>query len=208
MAQVNTRDMLLALQLQENLIPQSVRGCNVSTPNHKETSPQKRKERRYKVEAEANFEGCESCTMVFTETRLHQDLTLFVSWKDFLTYALTGVWCQGKTRTGACVFITNNCWRQYTLHETVRKLNIKLVCLSLRPFYLPWKFGNIIPNPTATLRATVFIWGDFNHLTQVFNCMLNLRPDRRKYWLNVVKWTMFAEAKPKLLCPLLWNCSQ
>lgn len=49
----------------------------------------------------------------------------------------------------------------------------------------------------ATLRAPVFILGDFNRLTQVFSCMLNLRPDRRKYWLNVVKWTMFTEAKPK-----------
>lgn len=48
--------------------------------------------------AEDNFKGCESCTMVFTEKWLHQDLTLFVSWKDFLTYALTGVFMSGKNK--------------------------------------------------------------------------------------------------------------
>lgn len=207
--------------------PQSVKGCNVTTPNHEETSREKRKERRYKVPcgvamqqtagnlhysstrslnnkidelriyAEANFECCES------ETWLRQDLTLFVSWKNFLAYALTGVWCQGKTRAGACVFITNNCWSQYRLHKTVSKPNIKLVCLSLRPFYLPRKLGNIIPNPMTTLRAPVFILGGFNHFTQVFNCMLNLRPDRRKYWLNVVKWTVDRSKAKSPLSPLM-----
>lgn len=145
--------------------PQSVKGCNVTTPDHEETSPEKRKERRYKVPCgaamkqtaatlhyssarflkikmhelriytETNFECHESCIMVFTETWLHQDLTLFGSWKDFTIY---------------------------TSHKKVRKPDIKLVCLSLRPFYLPRKFGNIILNPMTTLRAPVFILGDFN----------------------------------------------
>lgn len=154
----------------------------------------------------ANF-GCrESCTMVFTETWLHQDLTLFVSWKDFLTYALTGVWCRGKTRAGACVFITNDCWRQ-CMRQSINS-TLSLSAWVWDPFICQENLGTSSPTRWQTLQAPVFVLGDFNHLTQVFNCMLNLRPDRRKYWLNVVKWTMFTEAKPNLLCPLLWNCSQ
>lgn len=94
----------------------------------------------------------------------------------------------GRSRGGCiCVYVSNNWCKQYTVRETVCNPNLELLCLSMRPFYLPREFGSIIicaayklPSENViraanrlaecahtqlqcTPGAPIFILGDFNH---------------------------------------------
>ena len=100
----------------------------------------------------------------------------------------TGRHHQGKKRGGGiCIFVKDSWCSQITIRETECDPDIELLCLSLRPFYLPREFGNVIicaayvpPSGNAATAASrladcvhnqlqrtpgapVFILGDFNH---------------------------------------------
>lgn len=94
----------------------------------------------------------------------------------------------GKTRGGRiCVFVNDKWCKQVTIRERRCDPDLELLCLSMRPFYLPREFGNVVicavyipPSGNAaraanqmaecvhkqlqrTPTAPVFILGDFNH---------------------------------------------
>lgn len=130
----------------------------------------------------------ESNVMVLTETWLRPDIP------DNLLH-LEGFSCvradrsatSGKLRGGGiCVYIRKDWCNQVTIRETLCCPDVELLCLSVRPFYLPREFSNIIlcaayvpPGGNAAKAATslaecvhkqmqrtpeapVFITGDFN----------------------------------------------
>ena len=131
----------------------------------------------------------ESCAMVFTETALHPDVpSSLVELDGFSLARLDRSFESGKTRGGGlCVYINDKWCRQYTTRETVCNPDIELLCLSLRPFFLPREFGNILicavyvpPSANAgraaahvadcvhrqlqrTPEAPILILGDLNH---------------------------------------------
>lgn len=94
----------------------------------------------------------------------------------------------GKTRGGGiCVYIKDSWCSNYTTKDMVRTPDLELICLSLRPFYLPRDYGNIFicavyipPSGNAFKAASrvadcvhqqlknepdapIFVLGDFNH---------------------------------------------
>ena len=134
------------------------------------------------------YEYRDSSILVFTETWLRKDIP------DSLV-ELEGFSCVRADRTdssmksrggGICVYVSNIWCQQYTIRETLCCPNLELLCLSMRPFYLPREFGNIIlcatyipPGGNAktaanqvaevvhnqlqrTPNAPIFILGDFN----------------------------------------------
>lgn len=51
----------------------------------------------------------------------------------------------GKShRGGICVYISDAWCSNYSVRETACNADVELLCLSLRPFYLPREFGNIL----------------------------------------------------------------
>ncbi len=131
----------------------------------------------------------ESSMLVFTETWLHQNIPDVVcELEGFSLIRSNRSEASGKSRGGGvCVFINNRWCRQYTLRKTLCNPDVELMCLSLRPLYLPREFGSIIlctvyvpPSGNAasaavqiadcvqeqllrTPEAPIFILGDFNH---------------------------------------------
>lgn len=127
--------------------------------------------------------------MVLMETWLHLDLASSQLEVDGSSL----VWADrsaasGKNQGGGvCVFVNEGWCTQFTVRSIVYDTDIELLCLSMRPFYLPREFGNIIicgiyvpPSGNAaraaeqihdcvqqqiqrTPSAHVFILGDFNH---------------------------------------------
>ncbi len=94
----------------------------------------------------------------------------------------------GKSKGGClCLYINDRWCRQHTVREKICSSDVELLCVSLRPFYLPREFGNILicsvyvpPNGNAsraasqvadcvheqlqsTPNAPIFIVGVFNH---------------------------------------------
>ena len=95
----------------------------------------------------------------------------------------------GKTRGGGiCAYINDSSWcRNYTVKDSLCTPDFELLCLSLRPFYLPREYGNIFicivyipPSANASKAASriadcvhsqlemkpdapMLILGDFNH---------------------------------------------
>ena len=91
------------------------------------------------------------------------------------------------------VYVNDQWCRQYTTKDIMCNPNVELLCLSLRPFYLPREFGNVLicsvyvpPSLNAARAATfiadcvhkqlertpeaqVFIQGDFNHCKLEFS---------------------------------------
>ena len=131
----------------------------------------------------------ESCLLVFTETWLQDDVPVsLVSLDCFSLVRSNRNNNSGKSKSGGiCVYINNLWCSQFTTRESVCNPDIELVCLNLRPFYLPREFGNIllctayIPRGGSaakpaniiaecvyrqlkcTPEAPCFILGDFNH---------------------------------------------
>lgn len=52
--------------------------------------------------------------------------------------------CELTELCGVCLFVKNSLCKNFTVRETVCTSDLELLCLSLRPFYLPREFGNII----------------------------------------------------------------
>ncbi len=84
--------------------------------------------------------------MVFTETWLHPDIPSSLIELDGFSFIHSDRSLEsGKTRGGGlCVFINDEWCRQYTTRETICDPDVELLCLSLRPFFLPREFGNIV----------------------------------------------------------------
>lgn len=149
----------------------------------------KKKMDELRINATACYEYRESPIMVFTETWPHRDVpdSLF-ELEGFSLIRSDRSEMSGKGRGGGiCVFINDRWCRQHTLWKTVCNPDVELMCLSLRPLYLPREFGNIIlctvyvpPSGNATSAAAqitdcvhqqllrtpeapIFILGDFNH---------------------------------------------
>lgn len=135
------------------------------------------------------FEYRESSLMVFTETWLHQNIPdSLVEFEGRSLVRLDRTEAAGKSRGGGIgIYIRDDWCKQYTVREAVCNPDLELLCLSLRPVYLPREFGNIVmcavyvpPDGNAaraaaritdcvqqqlhkTPGAAVFILGDFNH---------------------------------------------
>jgi len=127
--------------------------------------------------------------MVFTESWLRQDIPdSMLELEGFSCVRADREATSGKARGGViCVYVNNNWCKQYTIRETYCDPDLELLCLSMRPFYLPREFGNIIicvayvpPSGNAaraasrladcvytqrqrTPGAPVFVLGDLNH---------------------------------------------
>lgn len=151
------------------------------------------------------FEYREAGLLVFTETWLHKDIpNSLIELEGFSLVRADRNETSGKSRGGGiCVFVSDSWCRNHSVRETVCSPDTELLCISLRPFYLPREFGNIVicsvyvpPSSNAarvaariadcvhnqlqhTPGAPVFILGDFNH------CKLELSlPGFEQY----VKW--------------------
>lgn len=131
----------------------------------------------------------ELCLLVVTETWLQEDVSdSLVSLDGFSLVRADRNDNSGKSKGGGTCVYVNNLWcSQFTRRESVCNPDIELVCLSLRPFYLPREFGNILlctvyipPGGSAAKAANIiagcvhrqlthtpeapcFILGDFNH---------------------------------------------
>ncbi len=83
---------------------------------------------------------------MFTESWLRQDTPdSLPELDDFSCIRADRSESSGKSRGGGiCVYVSNNWCKQYTVREKICDPDLELLCLSLRPFYLPREFGNII----------------------------------------------------------------
>lgn len=135
------------------------------------------------------FEYRESCIMLFTETWLHPEIPDgLIEIEGFSHIRSDRTVMSGKGKGGGlCLYINDRWCRQHTFREKICSSDVELLCVSLRPFYLPREFGNILicsvyvpPNGNAsraasqvadcvheqlqcTPNAPIFIVGDFNH---------------------------------------------
>lgn len=100
------------------------------------------------------YEYRESCLMAFTETWLHPDVpNSLVELEGFSLVQADRDVTSGKTRGGGvCVYIRDEWCSQYTVRESLCNPDVELLCLSLRPFYLPREFGNILCSICSTER--------------------------------------------------------
>ena len=92
------------------------------------------------------FEYRGSSLLVFTESWLRQDTPdSLVELEGFSLIRADRGASSGKSRGGGiCVYVSNNWCKQYTIRETYCDPDVELLCLSMRPFYLPREFGNIV----------------------------------------------------------------
>lgn len=131
--------------------------------------------------------------MLFTETWLHPEIPDgLVEIDGFSHIRSDRSALSGKSKGGGlCLYINDKWCRQHSVREKICNSDVELLHISLRPFYLPREFGNILigsvyvsPNGNASRAATqvadcvheqlqrtpnapIFIIGDFNH------CCLN-----------------------------------
>ena len=172
-----------------------------------------------RVNSKVCFEYRESSVMVFTETWLHHDIPdSLIGLEGFSLIRADRTELSGKSRGGGvCLFVNDSWCRNYTVRETVCIADVELLCLSLRPHYLPREFGNILicavyvpPSGNAaraairiadcvhqqllrTPGAPIVILGDFNH------CKLELSlpgfeqyvtcntRNNNEFWINVTE---------------------
>ena len=135
------------------------------------------------------FEYRESCIMLFTKTWLHPEIPdCCVDIEGFSHIRSDRSELSGKSKGGGlCLYINDKWCRQHTVREKICNPDVEFLCVSLRPFYLPREFGNILicsvyvpPNSNAsraaaqvadcvheqlqrTPNAPIFIMGDLNH---------------------------------------------
>ena len=98
------------------------------------------------VNSKVCFEYRESSVMVFTETWFHQDiLDSHFEPEGFSLIRPDRTELSGKSQGGGvCLFVNDSWCRNYTVRDTVCTADIELLCLSLRPHYLPREFGNVL----------------------------------------------------------------
>ena len=88
----------------------------------------------------------EACVMAFCETwldstRPDDDIIL----DGFTVYRSDRTKESGKTRGGGlCIYINNRWCSNVKIHTTLCSPNLELLTLSVRPFYLPREFSNIV----------------------------------------------------------------
>lgn len=125
----------------------------------------------------------ESCLMIYTETWLQGDFPdPLVQVQGFSNVRMDRNNNSGKLRGGGiCVYIKNSWCTSFTVKDTVCTPDLELLCLSLRPFYLPRDYGNIFICAVYASKAAsriadcvhqqlenkpdapIFVLGDFNH---------------------------------------------
>lgn len=131
----------------------------------------------------------EACVMAFTETWFQEDFPdQLTQVQGFTNVRLDRDGSSGKRRGGGvCVYIKDSWCTNYAVKDKVCSPDLELLCLSLRPFYLPRDFGNIFvcvvyipPSGNAGKAASriadcvhqqllnkpdapMFVLGDFNH---------------------------------------------
>ncbi len=105
----------------------------------------KNKVEELRVNTRSLHEYRESCLLVFTEMWLQKDVPdSIVSLDGFSLVRSDRNDNSGKSKGGGtCVYVNNKWCSQFTTRESVCTPDLELICLSLRPFYLPWEFGNI-----------------------------------------------------------------
>ncbi|XP_077405180.1 uncharacterized protein LOC144037518 [Vanacampus margaritifer] len=83
--------------------------------------------------------------MVFTETWLHSDIPdSLCEIEGFSLIRADRTEASGKSRGGGvCIYINDNWCRNYAVRQITCTPDVELLCLSLRPGYLPREFGNI-----------------------------------------------------------------
>lgn len=122
--------------------------------------------------------------MVYTESWLQEDFPdSLIQVPGFTIVHMDRNYSSNKKQSGGgiCTYINDAWCRNYTIRNTMCSPDLELLCLSLRPFYLPRDYGNIFicavyipPRRNASwlhhaavcpLRpdAPLFILGDFNH---------------------------------------------
>lgn len=84
--------------------------------------------------------------MVFTETWLHKDIPdSLVDIEGFSLIRADRNDLSGKTRGGGTAIYVNTNWcKSFTVREITCCTDLELLCVSLRPLYLPREFGNVI----------------------------------------------------------------
>ena len=141
----------------------------------------------------ACYEYRESGLMAFTETWFNEDVTdSYIQIEGFSHIRLDRDINLGKTRGGGvCVYIKDSWCRNFVVRDKICNPDLELLCVTLRPYYLPREFTNIFvcvvyipPSGNAGRAANaitdcvhrhlqakpdapMFILGDFNH------CSLN-----------------------------------
>lgn len=105
----------------------------------------RRKMEELRINAKVCYEYREAGIVALTETWLNQDIpdSLF-ELDGFSLVRSDRTELAGKCRGGIAVYIWNDWCTQFTVRERVCNPDLELLCLSLRPLYLPRKFGNII----------------------------------------------------------------
>lgn len=142
-----------------------------------------------RIKARACFEYREAGLLALTETWLRPEIpSSLVEVQGFSLIRADRSAASGKSRGGGiCVYVNERWCSHITIKSAVCNPDIELLCLSLRPFYLPREFGNILicvayvpPSAKAAIAASairdciqdqlertpgapVFILGDFNH---------------------------------------------
>ena len=81
------------------------------------------------------------CETWLDSTRPDDDIIL----DGFTVYHSDRTKESGKTRGGGlCIYINNRWFSKVKLHTTLCSPNLELLTLSVRPFYLPREFSNIV----------------------------------------------------------------
>ena len=88
----------------------------------------------------------EANVMVFTETWLREDIPdSMLELDGFTSSRADREATSGKSKGGGlAVYVSSRWCSQYTVRDKHCDRDVELLCLSLRPFYLPREFGNIV----------------------------------------------------------------
>ncbi|KAK0137741.1 hypothetical protein N1851_026045 [Merluccius polli] len=141
-----------------------------------------------RVHTRYSHEYREANILVFSETWLREDIPdSLLELEGFSFTRADREATSGKSRGGGLgVYVSNSWCSQYTVREKYCDPDLELLCLSMRPFYLPREYGNVIcavyvpPSANAaraanrlaecvhaqmlrTPGAPIFVLGDVNH---------------------------------------------
>ena len=97
-------------------------------------------------QAKVCYEFPEACVMTITETWLNKDIPdslLEIGGFSLIRTDRNEHSWKGKAG-GIGVYVNGQWCRQHTTKDIMCNPNVELLCLSLRPFYLPREFGNVL----------------------------------------------------------------
>ncbi|KAK0153068.1 hypothetical protein N1851_005260 [Merluccius polli] len=149
----------------------------------------RRKMDELRTQTKVSFEYRESGLLVFTETWLNEDIPdSLVEMEGFTLIRSDRRASSGKkTGGGLCVYIRDKWCCNVAVRDKICNPDLELLCITLRPYYLPREFSNIFvcvvyvpPDANATRAAsriadcvhqhlqnkpdaTMLILGDMNH---------------------------------------------